>query len=129
MNEGIRKFRELLLTDEAFQQKLKAAAESYTGEQTEEALFNGVIAPLAAEYGISGTFDEFKEFVSNPGDQEMDSAELTQVAGGGKGAGGSLCLGVGIGIGQTEDDDKINSHCIAVGVGGTGACAGVGATV
>ena len=47
MNEGIKKFEELQRTDETFQAKLKAAVESYTGENTEEAVFNGVLVPVA----------------------------------------------------------------------------------
>ena len=47
MNEGIRKFVELQRTDETFQAKLKAAVESYTGENSEEAVFNGVLVPVA----------------------------------------------------------------------------------
>lgn len=35
MNEGLTKFRELLLTDEEFRTKIRSAAEAYKGEQTE----------------------------------------------------------------------------------------------
>jgi phosphoribosylamine--glycine ligase len=50
MNEGIKKFEKLLRTDESFQAKLKAAVESYTGEKNEEAVFNGVLLPVAKDY-------------------------------------------------------------------------------
>ena len=46
MNEGLKKMEELLRTDTAFQEKLKAAMESYTGEQKEEAVFNAILVPL-----------------------------------------------------------------------------------
>ena len=58
MNEGIKKFEELLKTDEAFQKKLADAAQAYNGEMTEEAIFNNVLVPIASEYGITATIDE-----------------------------------------------------------------------
>lgn len=129
MNEGIRKFRELFLTDEEFQQKLKAAATAYTGEQTEEAIFNGMLVPLAEEYGISVSYDEYHAFLS--GDLEMNNEELMQVAGGTKGAGATICFAIGIGAGLSEDDDDNGvggSLCAAVGIGAGGAaCMGDGA--
>lgn len=125
MNEGIRKFRKLLLTDEGFQQKLKAAAEAYTGEKTEEAIFNEVLAPLAAEYGISSSYDEFHSFMTS--DQEMDSEELAQIAGGkSAGFGGSTCLILGVGIGGGGGDGA-GGACVMLGAGwGETKCKGSG---
>ena len=48
MNDGVRKFEELIKTDEQLQEKLKMALENYTGERTEEAVFNNVLVPAAA---------------------------------------------------------------------------------
>ena len=111
MNEGLKKFRELLLYDKEFQGKLKAAAESYTGEQTEEAVFNGLLVPLAAEYGVTATFTEFKTYMESLSDNsEMSREELTQVAGGDKGFGGTLCKYIGIGGGATS-----NGGCLGIG--------------
>lgn len=127
MNAGIRKFRELLLTDEAFQQKLKAATEAYTGEQTEEAVFNDVLAPLAAEYGITATYEEFHDYIL--GDQEMDQEELTQVAGGKSGGlGGQFCFGLGLGAGGGGGDGTGGACAIIGGGWGIYKCAGSGET-
>lgn len=125
MNEGLQKFRELLLTDEAFQQKLKAALETYNGEQTEEAVFNSVLVPLAAEYGLFATYDEFRDFVSE--DQKMDNEELAQIAGGKTGGiGKNSCLGIGIGIGAGGGDGS-GGVCFAIGGGwGDYECLGSG---
>ena len=79
MSEGILKFRELMQTDKAFQSKLEAALENYKGEKTEKAVFEAVLTPLAQEYGISATFEEYLDAIS---DQELSLDELNQVAGG-----------------------------------------------
>ena len=82
MNEGVRKLSELTKTDEAFQAKLKEALESYAGDADEETVFSSVVAPLAAEYGVSVTYDEMKACAENLKNNEMDPDELSQVAGG-----------------------------------------------
>ena len=61
--DEIRKFQELMSTDEEFQKKLKDALETYTGEKTDEAVFNQVLIPLASEYGITATYDEYKAYI------------------------------------------------------------------
>ena len=128
MAEGIKKFRELLLHDPEFQSKLKAAAENYTGEQTEEAVFNNVIVPLAAEYGITATYDEFKDYIAGLSDQELNTDEISQVAGGDKGGGfgGANCyvLGAGFGGGGGSSSGDL---CVLVGAGwGSVGCIGEG---
>jgi hypothetical protein len=35
---------------------------AYTGEKDEKAVFDNVLVPLAGEYGLSATYEEFKEF-------------------------------------------------------------------
>lgn len=127
MKEGFEKFRELLLTDEEFRAKLKKAGEAYTGEHTEESLFYEILAPLAAEYGITADYEEYKAYAAELEDKEMSADELSQVAGGGKGFGGfgaNLCLGIGVGAGVTTE-----TLCFAVGWGNPGACAIEGAWV
>lgn len=49
MNQELKKFEELFKTDAGFQEKLKAAMYTYAGEQTEQAVFEAVLVPLAAE--------------------------------------------------------------------------------
>ena len=136
MSEGISKFRELLLTDKEFQAKLKAAAEKYDGEQTEEAMFEGILVPLASEYGISATLDELKAYQDSFNDPEMSSDELQQVAGGSKGDweiygfGGTLCIYGGVGIGGSGGGGA-QSGCLVIGGsntagGGMSECLGYG---
>jgi len=129
MNDGLKKFEELLKTDTTFQEKLKAAMENYTGEQTDEEVFDGVLIPIAKEYGISASFEEFKEYVANISteDRELSEDEVNQVAGGTKGIGfgTTACLGIGVGLGGSYSDDT--SVCAVVGIGsGADACAGEG---
>ena len=121
MNGGLKKFRELLLTDKEFQKKLRNYMEEYTGEQTEEAVFNAVLVPLAAEYNITAPFDEFRAFILSMSDDEMSRDELQQIAGGKtavSGAGASGCYYVGIGIGGIEvDPSNYGSFCVVIGFG------------
>lgn len=129
MNEELKKFEELLKTDSVFQEKLKTAMESYTGEQTEQAVFGGVLVPLAKEYGISATFEEFKEYVADISteDRELSEDEVNQVAGGTKGIGigTTACLGIGVGLGGNYGSST--SVCAIVGMGGgADACVGEG---
>ena len=77
--EGIKKLQELMHSDETFQQKLKDALASYSGEQSEEAIFDAVLTPLAKEYDISATYEEFKEL---KGTHTLSEDELEQVSGG-----------------------------------------------
>ena len=136
MNEGISKFKELLLTDKEFQAKLKTAAENYDGEQTEEAMFEGILIPLASEYGISATLDELRDFQKSFNDSEMNSDELQQVAGASKGDwetygfGGTLCIYGGVGIGGSGGGGS-QSGCLVIGGsntvgGGMSECVGYG---
>ena len=138
MNEGIKKFEELLKTDEVFQKKLADAAQAYKGEMTQEAIFNNVLVPFASEYGITATFDELNDYLEGlVNNQEMDENELKQVAGGKNpsdayGAGMTYCVYAGIGLGATGDKQGDVGACVGFGVstsvgGGMGMCAGVGA--
>ena len=88
-----KKFAELMRTDESFQAKLKAAVETYSGEKTEESVFNDVLLPVAKEYDIFVSYEEFKEYMSNLAntDEIMDKDELTQIVGG-KGHAGAIDL-------------------------------------
>ena len=118
--EGISKFRELLLTDEEFQQKLQAAGEAYDGDQNEEAVFNNVLVPLAAQYGITATYDEFKTYVESLSGTEMSEEELSAVAGGDKANGGGFgaltCASLGLGIGGAASTVG-GGVCVILGLG------------
>ena len=129
MNKGIKEFEELMKTDEQFQEKLKTAMKNYTGEQTEEAIFNNVLIPVAAEYGITATFEECKEYAESFSSEELGEDEMRQIAGGkieGVGAGYVTCrvVGLGGGINGTSEGGGI---CVILGGGwGDTICAATG---
>ena len=129
MNKDLEKFRELLLTDQEFQQKLQDAAEAYTGPQTEETVFDSVLVPIAAEYGITATYDEFKVYMESlNNDTELSKEELSQVAGGGKGGGAVVCIAVGVG-GGGGGGNGTGGGCAGIGIGwGAVICSGSGKT-
>ena len=85
--ENVKKFEELLKTDEGLQAKLKELSGAYAGDMTDEkAMFEATIAKVAAEAGLPFTLDEAIEAVA---EQELSDAELDAVAG------GSVCYFVG----------------------------------
>lgn len=114
------KFRELLNTDTDFQDKLRKAAESYTGESDDKAVFDNLLVPLAGEYGLSATYEEFVEYLGafmGDGGSELSEEELAMVAGG-KG----LCFVIGGSDGPDANGhvnfDGIEGHaCYYVGIG------------
>ncbi len=119
MNEGIKKFADLMDKDPVFLEKLKAAVESYTGEQTVEGIYTNVLAPLAEEYGISVSLEEFTAFVSPEDDEVMDDSEVAQISGGtskGFGFGVSECAMIGLGAGGGAGK-KSGGACVLVGAG------------
>ena len=129
MNEGLEKFAELMKTDEEFQNKLKTAAEAYSGDKNDvKAFFEAVLVPLGQEYGISATYEEFSNYIEARANTEISPEEIKQVAGGksGNGFGIGACYRVGVGIGYTGNDERSNT-CMVLGSGDTaGTCAGSG---
>jgi hypothetical protein len=74
---------EFHICDLSCKQKFRKAAEAYTGEKDEKTIFDNVLTPLAKEYGLSATFEEFKEYAgafSCGTDGELSEDELSQVA-------------------------------------------------
>jgi len=122
MNEGLKKFEELVKTDTEFQQKLVAAAENFTGDKTDEqAIFNEVLTPVAEEYGISATYEELKEYLyqTNVSQDELSDNELVQISGGGGKAGGIGAIGcwaagLGVGVGGGSGAGGV---CLVIGLG------------
>ena len=124
----ISKFRELLLTDSDFQEKVRKAVEAYKGEQDEKAVFDKLLAPIAEEYGLSATYEEFREYVgafSGGADGELSEDELSQVAGG-KGKGAFVCGIIGAGVGDTSQ--RNDDACLFIGLG-AGVCVYEGASL
>ena len=76
MNQDIQKFMELMETDEALQEKLKSAAESYTGEMTPEAAYDNLIIPIAREAGLNFTMEELREYEKQNTPHQLDPGEI-----------------------------------------------------
>ena len=117
-----------VITAEDRETLLKAAVETYDGEKNEEGVFYGVLVPVAKEYGISASYEEFKDYMENLAstDEIMDKDELTQIAGGkGRGFGAAVCYGVGIGVGGGGGDDG-GFACFVGGFGTEYGCCGEG---
>ena len=92
--ENVGKFEDLLRTDEALQAKLCEAREAFGAEGADErAIFETLIAPLAAEAGLPFTFEEGKGFVVEG--TELSDEELDAVSGGGAWE-SPLCTGTGL---------------------------------
>ena len=101
------------------QEKLKAEANQYTGEQTQEAAFEILVMPVAKETGLHFTWEEYREYLEQRV-QQLDLSEMDQVAAGssyGFGAFGCAIVGLGAGGGG---GDWTGGACLAVGLG-TGA--------
>jgi len=129
MNEGLRKFEELMKTDKDFQEKLKASMERYTGEETEQAVFEGVLVPLAKEYGITASFEEFQAYMNQIAgeDRELSEEEVDQVAGGKNGGfGSSVCMGIGAGLGGGSGSEGCGGCALIGGGMGHYECFGEG---
>ena len=120
------KFRDLLSSDPEFREKFKKAAQVYSGEQDEKAVFDNLLLPLTKEYGLSATYEEFKSYIgtfAGDAESELSEDELSQVAGG-KNSGYGLCFGVGGGdLFGTSEDDYYRLICGGVGLAW---CPGVG---
>ena len=110
-----KKFEELLRSDEALQEKLRAATEAYAGDASDErAVFEAVVAPLADEAGLPFTYEEAQETAS--GSEELSLDDLDAAAGGT--TGGCFIVGFGDGAkGCTGGEHSGGTACEVVGVG------------
>ena len=113
---NVEKFEELLRSSEGLQARLRAATEAYEGDKADErALFEAVVAPIAAAAGLPFTYDEAREVALNDSDLEA-------VAGGGDGMYGEAdgtCLVIGFGIGGDACSSKRAGAggCLSIGIG------------
>lgn len=133
--EDMIKFRKLLFSDSGFQEELRAAAEAYTGEQDVKSIFDNLLVPIAEKHGLSGTYEEFGEFlgsITEESESELSEDELAQIAGGkggGLGIGRCVAYGVGVGAAGALTDNRYFGlgACLVVGAGtGIYSCAGSG---
>ena len=128
MNKDLEKFRELIMTDESFRNKLNDRVEAYHGEQTEEAVFNNVLVPVLEEYSITITMEDLEEYASSMVNIDIED-ELAQVSGGESsayGIFGGTCIGAGVGLGGSFGKDG-GLICVMIGVGwGNSNCLGKG---
>ena len=130
MNKDTEKFIELLKTDKALQDKIAEAAANYTGENSQEAVFQNITLPIAEEAGFHFTFDELQEYILQQNDdvQTLENDEMDQVAGGGGvslGGGVTVCSGLGWGAGVSIGDNS--GICVVAGYGvGRDICALIG---
>ena len=117
---NIERFEELLRSDEELQAKLRAAMEAFEGDVSDEsAVFDAIIAPLAAESGLAFTYEDAKAAAQEM--STLDDAELDAIAGGAEDKDGSSktgCVAVGISISADACSDE---HL------GAGACFIIGA--
>ena len=113
---NIEKFEELLRTDEDLQAKLRAAQEAFEGDAADEdAVFDAIIAPLAASLDLPFTFEELKEHAENGAEISDDNLDAI--------AGGSFCFIIGgseygNGTGACSGDEAVGATaCFFLGVG------------
>lgn len=85
-------------------------------------MFENVLLPVGKEYGLSATYEEYKEYIGSfagTSDSELSEDELTQIAGG-KGDGVVACPIIGADFGRLQTI-KAKSRCFVLGVG-VGIC-------
>ena len=78
--ENVERFERLLKEDEGLQAKLAAATKAYDGAEKDEAMFEELLAPIAAGVGLSFTLDEALAHASTC--RNLSDSELDAVAGG-----------------------------------------------
>ena len=113
---NIEKFEELLRTDEDLQAKLRAAQDAFEGDAADEsAVFDAIIAPLAASLDLPFTFEELKKYAKDGA--EISTGDLDAIAG------GSFCFIVGgseygNGTGACSGNEAVGATaCYFLGVG------------
>ena len=118
MNNNVKLFLGKIHSDEALYTKLVETSKNYTGEKTDEAIWDSVIGPLAEETGFDITLDDYKAYVDDvKASSELSDDELEQVAGG-----ISFCFILGFG----SKPETGNGSRVTGQEDGLGACAYVG---
>ena len=103
-------------SDEALQEKLRAATDAYTDDATDQkAIFEAIVVPLAEEAGLPFTYEEAQELAS--GSEKLSLDDLDAAAGGITGVCGAI--GFGDGAAGCELPEIMGGiACKRIGVGG-----------
>ena len=130
--ENVMKFEKLLQGDKVLQDRLNEATSAYAGDKADaRAVFDAVVAPLAAEAGMPFTYDEATAVADCA--KEIDEADLEALAGGdiafSGGVGIGACKEAGGGVGgsyrpntefQNTSGSQMDYVCIGIGAGSEG---------
>lgn len=119
--ENVAKFAEMLKTDETLMAKLSDAVAAYMDKhpgdtENEQAVFDAVVAPMAAEAGLPITYDEAKSVLADDEDHQLDLDELDAAAGGSGG-----CLSIGFSTKPQAECGKGGFACAYIGIGVVGS--------
>ncbi len=118
MESNVKAFLYAINTNEALREKISQAAKTYTGENTDEAIWADVIKPIADEAGYDVSLEALKAFVDEQTEpQEVSEDELLDVAGG-----FTFCIIIGGGNGIETGNGNTSPYERE----GLGACAYVG---
>lgn len=91
MSKDIKGFVEMIKNETAIQAKIKKAAEEFTGEKTDEAVWTDIMKPIADEAGFDVTFDDYKAYMDEANASgELSEDEMQAIAGG-----CGLCIVIG----------------------------------
>ncbi|MCR4871133.1 MAG: hypothetical protein K5859_07540 [Atopobiaceae bacterium] len=110
--ENVKKFEDMLRSDEGLQAKLQDLANAFDGELADEkAIFEATIGKLAEEAGLPFTYEEGSSFFAS--ERELTDDELNAVAGG-----GGACYIIGGSSGVEAECGRAEGHaCAYVGIG------------
>lgn len=119
--ENVRRFEEKINGDEALQARLKELSDAFDGDrQDPRAVFEAVVALLAAEAGLPYTYDEAVEYVDQRDDDEDLTADEARAVAGGKDI-EVFCFIIGGGSDKTGwcdwSSDSGFAACNVIGVG------------
>ena len=121
--ENAKKFEELLTSDENLQTKLRAAADSYTGDKKDEkAVFDAVIVPLANEANLPFTYEEAREYAMENRELSLDEGNAAAGGNADVDGGAGYCTVIGFNGEPEAEYCEVGKEDAA----GFGACAYIG---
>ena len=118
MNNSVKLFLGKIHSDEELYARVMEESKAYTGEKTDEAVWDSIMAPIAKETGYDITLEDYKAYVNEiKASEELSEDEMQAVAGG-----LSFCFIVGFG----SNPETGNGCRKPMEEEGLGACAYVG---